>query len=53
MKSLGVRFALSRLAIDIIGNVIIAFAIKSAVPRKEVERLYAAAALVDERGGKK
>jgi uncharacterized membrane protein YraQ (UPF0718 family) len=48
MKALGVRFALSRLAIDIVGIVIIAFALQAAVPRKEVERLYQAAELIDE-----
>lgn len=43
MAALGKRFALSRLAIDIVGIVIIAWAIKLALPRKEVDRLYAEA----------
>jgi len=37
------KFALSRLAIDIVGIIIIAFAIRKALPKKEVERLYAEA----------
>lgn len=40
MASLGKRFALSRLAIDIVGITIIAWAIKSVVPQKEIDRLY-------------
>lgn len=40
MKALGYRFALARLAIDIVGIVIIALALKAAVPQKEVDRLY-------------
>jgi len=44
MNALGVRFALSRLLIDIPGIVLIALAIKAIVPRAEVERIYAAAA---------
>ena len=40
MKALGYRFALSRLAIDIVGIVIIAFALKAVVPQKEVDRIY-------------
>ncbi len=51
MKALGFRFALARLVIDLVGITIIAFAIKTAVPRKEVERVYAAAALIDEPHG--
>ncbi len=43
MAALGKRFALSRLAIDIVGIVIIAWAIKLALPSKEVNRLYAEA----------
>ncbi|HRZ65461.1 MAG TPA: permease, partial [Spirochaetia bacterium] len=43
MAALGKRFALSRLAIDIVGILIIAWAIKLALPRKEVDRLYAEA----------
>lgn len=41
--ALGPRFAFSRLAIDIPGIVIIAFALKKAIPKKEVDRLYAEA----------
>lgn len=48
MKALGFRFALSRLFIDVAGILLIAWALKAAVPQKEVDRLYAAAALVDE-----
>jgi uncharacterized membrane protein YraQ (UPF0718 family) len=47
MSALGRRFALSRLAIDIIGILIIAWAIKAALPRKEVDRLYAEAEHID------
>ncbi len=47
IAALGPRFALSRLAIDIVGIIIIAFAIKAMLPKKEVERLYAEAALID------
>ena len=43
MNALGYRFALARLAIDIPGIAIIAFALKAVVPRDEVEHLYAAA----------
>jgi len=39
-SALGMKFALSRLAIDIVGIIIIAFAIRKALPKKEVERLY-------------
>ena len=41
IHSLGYRFALSRLAIDLFGIVFIALALKAAVPQKEVDRLYA------------
>ena len=41
--ALGARFALSRLAIDIVGIVIIAIAIKKSLPRSEIDRLYAEA----------
>ena len=34
------RFALSRLAIDIAGIIVIALAIKAMLPEAEVERLY-------------
>jgi uncharacterized membrane protein YraQ (UPF0718 family) len=47
MAALGKRFALSRLAIDIVGIVIIAWAIKLALPTKEVDRLYAEAEHID------
>lgn len=40
MNALGIRFALSRLVIDIAGIICIAFALKAAVPQKEVDRLY-------------
>jgi uncharacterized membrane protein YraQ (UPF0718 family) len=43
IAALGPRFALSRLVIDIVGIIIIAFAIKAWLPVKEVERLYAEA----------
>ena len=39
-SALGVRFALSRLAIDIVGIAFIAGAIKAVVPQDEVELLY-------------
>lgn len=47
MAALGKRFALSRLAIDIVGIVIIAWALKLALPRKEVDRLYAEAEKIE------
>ncbi|OHD25522.1 MAG: permease [Spirochaetes bacterium GWB1_59_5] len=47
MNALGVRFALARLAIDIPGIIIIALAIKTVVPKAEIERIYAAAATMD------
>ncbi len=40
MSALGIRFALSRLAIDIVGIVVIAFAIMKALPRSEVAAIY-------------
>lgn len=40
MKSLGYTFALSRLAIDIVGIIFMAFAIKALVPQKEIDRIY-------------
>lgn len=46
ISALGVRFALSRLAIDIVGIIVIAFAIKAALPKKEVERIYTEAELL-------
>ncbi|OHD15897.1 MAG: permease [Spirochaetes bacterium GWD1_61_31] len=47
MAALGKRFALSRLAIDIVGIIIIAGAIKLAVPKKEMTRLYDQAEQID------
>lgn len=41
MAALGKRFALSRLAIDIVGIVLIALAIQAVLPASERERLYA------------
>ncbi len=43
VSALGPRFALSRLAIDIVGIIVIALAIKAILSGKEVERLYAEA----------
>ena len=40
MSALGVRFALSRLAIDIVGIIIIAIAIKRSLADKEIHKLY-------------
>jgi uncharacterized membrane protein YraQ (UPF0718 family) len=40
-NALGVRFTLSRLAIDIPGVVLMAFALKAFIPASEVERMYA------------
>lgn len=48
-QALGVRFALSRLLIDIPGIALIALALKAVIPRAEVERLYAAASAEDAR----
>ncbi len=42
-SSLGIRFTLARLAIDIPGIVLIALALKAVVPRREIERMYRAA----------
>jgi uncharacterized membrane protein YraQ (UPF0718 family) len=53
MKALGYRFALARLAIDIVGIVLIAIALKAAVPQKEVDRLYEKAQETDTDNGKK
>lgn len=47
ISALGARFALSRLAADVVGIVVIAWAIKAALPRKEVDRLYAEAEHID------
>jgi len=46
-SALGPRFALSRLAIDIVGIALIAVAIKAAVPENEVARLYENAEKID------
>lgn len=46
-SALGPRFALSRLAIDIPGIVLIALAIKAALPEKEIQRLYDEASRID------
>jgi uncharacterized membrane protein YraQ (UPF0718 family) len=43
ISALGARFALSRLAIDIPGIILIALAIQAAMPKKEVDRLYSEA----------
>jgi len=43
MSALGLRFALSRLAIDIAGILIIAIAIKRSLSKTEVEAMYARA----------
>ncbi len=45
--SLGFRFALTRLLVDIPVIVFIAFAMKKAIPKEEVERLYRAAESMD------
>lgn len=46
-SALGARFALSRLAIDIVGIVLIAMAIKALLAEKEIERLYVQAEKMD------
>jgi hypothetical protein len=43
MRSLGPVFALSRLAIDIPGIVVLALVIQAILPKAEVERIYAKA----------
>lgn len=53
MNALGYRFALSRLAIDIVGIIIIAIALKAVVPQKEVDRMYAKAQEMDTESLKK
>jgi len=40
ISALGLRFALSRLAIDIVGILVIAFAITKALPRGELDAIY-------------
>ncbi len=48
MNALGFRFALARLAIDLVGIVVIAAALGKLVSKKEIERLYEAAKGVDQ-----
>ncbi len=43
MRSLGVRFALSRLAVDILGIALIALTMKALIPKEEIDRIYEAA----------
>ncbi len=40
MAALDTRFALSPLAVNIVGVIIIAWAIKGLVPHKEIDRIY-------------
>ncbi len=40
ISALGLRFALARLAIDILGIALIAFAIKNLLPKGEIEKIY-------------
>jgi uncharacterized membrane protein YraQ (UPF0718 family) len=40
ISSMGPRFALSRLLIDIAGIALIALALKAAIPKNEIDRLY-------------
>ncbi len=47
ISALGARFALARLAIDIAGIAIIAWAIQAASPKQEIERLYSEAEKID------
>jgi uncharacterized membrane protein YraQ (UPF0718 family) len=47
LKALGAGFAVGRLAIDIPGIIIIALAVQAITPKKEIERLYAAAESMD------
>jgi len=46
-SALGARFALSRLAIDIVGIIVIAAAMKALVPPAEIQRLYVQAEKFD------
>ena len=48
MSALGNRFALSRLAIDIVGIVVIALAIQGLIPKAEIETLYSKAGADDQ-----
>mgnify|MGYP005840468641 CR=1 FL=1 len=47
MASLGKRFALSRLAIDIVGITIIAWALQASLPQREINHLYERAQSID------
>ncbi len=47
MNALGYRFALARLAIDLVGIIAIAAALKIAVSQREIDRLYEAAKNID------
>ncbi|MDX9935024.1 MAG: permease, partial [Sphaerochaetaceae bacterium] len=47
VTSMGYRFALSRLAIDIIGIILIAYAVKVSLSPKDIERLIAKAETID------
>ena len=40
MSSLGVKFAMTRLAVDIPGIILIAYLLSKLIPKKEVERIY-------------
>lgn len=46
-SALGPRFALSRLAIDIVGIILIAQALKAMLPKEEIQRLFARAERMD------
>lgn len=50
-QALGYRFALSRLAADVVGIVIMALALKAAIPKREVDRIYEAARADDGASG--
>jgi hypothetical protein len=47
MSALGKRFALSRLAIDVVGIIAIAWAMASALSKEEIERIYKNAETMD------
>jgi uncharacterized membrane protein YraQ (UPF0718 family) len=47
MSALGKRFALSRLAIDVVGIIVIAWAMASALGKEEIERIYKNAETMD------
>ncbi len=46
-SALGLRFALSRLAIDIVGIIVISLLMKALLPKAEIERLYKQAEAFD------